>query len=106
MSTKIRTLLITALVAAFGFAFAGSALAQLGDMPGMETADAATAGGLEAPALGELGDTTHGAYACAMGGKTEDESEDAGDEQGNHVADFGLRCSLQTWQQACNILYG
>lgn len=60
MSKKIRALLITALVAVFGLAFGGSALAQLGDLPGMDTASDSTEGGLEAPALNELGDTEHG----------------------------------------------
>ncbi len=57
MSKKIKGLLIAGLVAVFGLAFGGSALAQLGDLPGMGTANT---GGLEAPAVGELGDTTHG----------------------------------------------
>ena len=57
MSKKIKGLLIAGLVAVFGLAFGGSALAQLGDMPGM---GASNTGGLEAPAVGELGDTEHG----------------------------------------------
>jgi LPXTG-motif cell wall-anchored protein len=57
MSKKIKGLLIAGLVAVFGLAFGGSALAQLGDLPGMGTSNT---GGLEAPAVGELGDTTHG----------------------------------------------
>ena len=57
MSKKIKGLLIAGVVAVFGLAFAGSALAQLGDLPGM---GASNTGGLEAPAVGELGDTTHG----------------------------------------------
>lgn len=58
MSTKIRVLLVTAMVAVLGFAFGGSALAQIGDLPGMGTAE--NVGGLEAPAVGELGNTEHG----------------------------------------------
>jgi len=57
MSKKIKGLLIAGLVAVFGLAFGGSALAQLGDLPGM---GASNTGGLEAPAVGELGDTSHG----------------------------------------------
>ena len=57
MSKKIKGLLIAGLVAVVGLAFGGSALAQLGDLPGM---GASNTGGLEAPAVGELGDTTHG----------------------------------------------
>jgi LPXTG-motif cell wall-anchored protein len=59
MSKKIKGLLIAGIVAVFGLAFGGSALAQLGDLPGMDAAGANT-GGLEAPAVGELGDTSHG----------------------------------------------
>jgi LPXTG-motif cell wall-anchored protein len=57
MSKKIKGLLIAGLVAVFGLAFGGSALAQLGDLPGM---GASNTGGLEAPAVGELGNTEHG----------------------------------------------
>jgi hypothetical protein len=57
MSKKVRVLLVAALAAAFGLAFGGSALAQVGDLPGM---DATGVGGLEAPAVGELGNTEHG----------------------------------------------
>jgi len=57
--TKLRMLVVAAFIAVFGFGIGGSALAQLGDLPGMDTAGANT-GGLEAPAVGELGDTRHG----------------------------------------------
>jgi hypothetical protein len=59
MSKKIKMALVTGVAAVLGLAFAGSASAQIGDMPGMGTAGANT-GGLEAPAVGELGDTRHG----------------------------------------------
>lgn len=58
MRTRIRVLLVTALVAVFGLALGGSALAQISDLPGMGTNE--NTGGLEAPAVGELGDTEHG----------------------------------------------
>lgn len=57
MSKKVRVLVVAGIAAIFGLAFGGSALAQAGDLPGMGTTGM---GGLEAPALGELGDTTHG----------------------------------------------
>ena len=57
MSKKVRVLVVAGIAAIFGLAFGGSALAQVGDLPGMGTTGT---GGLEAPALGELGDTTHG----------------------------------------------
>ncbi len=57
MSKKMKGLLVAGIVAIFGLAFGGSALAQLGDMPGMGSANT---GGLEAPAVGELGNTEHG----------------------------------------------
>lgn len=57
MSKKVRVLMVAGIAAIFGLAFGGSALAQVGDLPGMGTTGM---GGLEAPALGELGDTTHG----------------------------------------------
>lgn len=58
MSKKIRVLLVTALAAVFGLGFGGSALAQVSDLPGMGTNE--NIGGLEAPAVGELGNTEHG----------------------------------------------
>jgi LPXTG-motif cell wall-anchored protein len=58
--TKVRLLVVAAFIAVFGFAFGGSAFAQLGDLPGMDTAESNTEGGLEAPAVGELGNTEHG----------------------------------------------
>jgi LPXTG-motif cell wall-anchored protein len=57
--SKLRMLVVAAFIAVFGLAFGGSALAQVGDLPGMDTAEENT-GGLEAPAVGELGDTSHG----------------------------------------------
>ena len=57
--SKVRMLVVAAFIAVFGLAFGGSALAQVGDLPGMDTAEENT-GGLEAPAVGELGDTSHG----------------------------------------------
>ena len=57
--SKLRMLVVAAFIAVFGLAFGGSALAQVGDLPGMDTAEENT-GGLEAPAVGELGDTDHG----------------------------------------------
>jgi hypothetical protein len=57
--TKLRIAVVAAFIAVFGLAFGGSAFAQLGDLPGMDTA-AENTGGLEAPAVGELGDTSHG----------------------------------------------
>jgi LPXTG-motif cell wall-anchored protein len=57
MSKKVRVLLVTAVAVVFGLAFGGSALAQAPDLPGMDTAGL---GGLEAPAVGELGNTEHG----------------------------------------------
>jgi LPXTG-motif cell wall-anchored protein len=59
MSKKIRVLVVAVLAAVFGLAFGGAALAQVSDLPGMGTA-AENTGGLEAPAVGELGDTEHG----------------------------------------------
>jgi LPXTG-motif cell wall-anchored protein len=57
--TKLRLLVAAAFVAVFGLAFGGAAFAQVPDLPGMDTA-AENTGGLEAPAVGELGDTDHG----------------------------------------------
>ena len=59
MKTRSRIAVLVALVGALVLAFGGAAFAQL-DLPGMGQADDATGGGLEAPALGELGDTSHG----------------------------------------------
>lgn len=59
MSLKNRVAIIVALVGALVLAFGGAALAQL-DLPGMGSANDATGGGLEGPALGELGNTEHG----------------------------------------------
>jgi LPXTG-motif cell wall-anchored protein len=60
MSKKIRVLVVSAFALVFGLSFAGSAFAQLGGLPGMKTTGM---GGLEAPAVGELGDTSHGPCA-------------------------------------------
>jgi LPXTG-motif cell wall-anchored protein len=57
--TKVKMLMVAGLAAILGLAFGGSAFAQVPDLPGMDTAKANT-GGLEAPAVGELGDTSHG----------------------------------------------
>lgn len=59
MSKKIKTALVVGVAAVLGLAFTGTASAQIGDLPGMGTAGA-NQGGLEAPAVGELGDTEHG----------------------------------------------
>jgi LPXTG-motif cell wall-anchored protein len=58
MSKKIRVAVVAAFAAVIGLAFAGSAFAQLPDLPGMGSN--ANTGGLEAPAVGELGNTEHG----------------------------------------------
>jgi LPXTG-motif cell wall-anchored protein len=58
MSKKIRVAVVAAFVAVIGFAFAGAASAQISDLPGMGTAN--NTGGLEAPAVGTLGNTEHG----------------------------------------------
>jgi hypothetical protein len=55
--TKVRMLVVTVFAAIIGLSFAGSAFAQVPDLPGMDTTGT---GGLEAPAVGELGDTEHG----------------------------------------------
>jgi LPXTG-motif cell wall-anchored protein len=59
MTKKIKMALVVGVAAVLGLGFAGTASAQIGDLPGMGTAGANT-GGLEAPAVGELGDTSHG----------------------------------------------
>jgi LPXTG-motif cell wall-anchored protein len=56
MSKKLKVTLIAAIAVVFGGLMAGQAMAQL---PAMGTANNAT-GGLIAPALGNLGDTSHG----------------------------------------------
>jgi len=56
MSNKVKATLIAAIAVVFGGLMAGQAFAQL---PAMGTANSAT-GGLIAPALGNLGDTSHG----------------------------------------------
>ena len=57
MTKKVRVLMVTGFAVILGLAFGGSALAQVGDLPGM---NATGLGGLEAPAVGELGNTAHG----------------------------------------------
>ena len=59
MSMKVKAALIATVAVVFGGLMAGQAFAQVGDLPGMGGADNAT-GGLIAPALGDLGDTSHG----------------------------------------------
>lgn len=59
MSRKLKVLMVAGLTAILGLTMAGAASAQIGDLPGMGTAGENT-GGLEAPAVGELGDTRHG----------------------------------------------
>jgi LPXTG-motif cell wall-anchored protein len=56
MSKKLKMLVVAA-IATLGFGFGASAFAQVPDLPGMGTTGT---GGLEAPAVGELGDTSHG----------------------------------------------
>ena len=58
MSKKIRVALVAGFAAVLGLAFAGSAAAQLSNLPGMSTAP--NTGGLKAPAVGTLGNTDHG----------------------------------------------
>jgi LPXTG-motif cell wall-anchored protein len=59
MSKKVKATLIAAIAVVFGGLMAGQAFAQVGSLPGMGTANGAT-GGLIAPALGNMGDTSHG----------------------------------------------
>jgi LPXTG-motif cell wall-anchored protein len=59
MSTKVKATLIAAIAVVFGGLLAGQAFAQVGNLPAMGTANSST-GGLIAPALGNLGDTSHG----------------------------------------------
>ena len=59
MSIKVKAALIATVAVVFGGLMAGQAFAQVGDLPGMGGANNAT-GGLIAPALGNLGDTSHG----------------------------------------------
>jgi LPXTG-motif cell wall-anchored protein len=56
MSKKLKMLVVAA-IATLGLGFGASAMAQVPDLPGMGTTGT---GGLEAPAVGELGDTSHG----------------------------------------------
>lgn len=58
MSKTLKAALIATIAVVFGGLMGGQAFAQVGDLPGMGTAP--NTGGLEAPALGELGDTSHG----------------------------------------------
>jgi LPXTG-motif cell wall-anchored protein len=59
MSKKVKATLIAAIAVVFGGLMAGQAFAQVGNLPAMGTANGST-GGLIAPALGNLGDTSHG----------------------------------------------
>jgi len=59
MSNKVKATLIAAIAVVFGGLMAGQAFAQVGNLPAMGTANGST-GGLIAPALGNMGDTSHG----------------------------------------------
>src|ERR1051326_923266 len=59
MSNKVKATLIAAIAVVFGGLMAGQAFGQVGNLPAMGTANSST-GGLIAPALGNLGDTSHG----------------------------------------------
>jgi len=59
MSKKVKATLIAAIAVVFGGLMAGQAFAQVGSLPAMGTANSST-GGLIAPALGNMGDTSHG----------------------------------------------
>jgi LPXTG-motif cell wall-anchored protein len=59
MSKKFKATLIAAIAVVFGGLMAGQAFAQVGNLPGMGSANSST-GGLIAPALGNMGDTSHG----------------------------------------------
>ena len=56
MSKKLK-MLVVAVLATLGLGFGASAMAQVPDLPGMGTTGT---GGLTAPAVGSLGDTSHG----------------------------------------------
>ena len=56
MSKKLRVLVVAA-AAVLGLGFGASAFAQMPNLPGMGTTGT---GGLTAPAVGSLGDTSHG----------------------------------------------
>jgi LPXTG-motif cell wall-anchored protein len=57
MSKKVRLALIASFMAVFGLAFAGPALALFPEEPG---GDPEAPGGIQMPAVPELGDDTHG----------------------------------------------
>ena len=57
MSIKIKAALVATVAVVFGGLMAGQAFAQVPSLPGMGTTGT---GGLIAPALGDLGDTSHG----------------------------------------------
>src|ERR1041385_6817709 len=59
MSKKLKATLIATIAVVFGGLMAGQAFAQVGNLPAMGTANSST-GGLIAPALGNLGGTSHG----------------------------------------------
>ena len=59
MSRRLKATLIATIAVVFGGLMAGQAFAQVGNLPAMGTANSST-GGLIAPALGNLGDTSHG----------------------------------------------
>lgn len=72
MTRRYRALVVTALAGLMVLALGASAFAQsfdstqtggtsgLGELPGMTSANRATGGGLEAAAIGELGNASHG----------------------------------------------
>lgn len=58
---KHKLFALAVLVGAFILALGGAAMAQIPDLPGMEgVVPGQGTGGVEAPAVGELGDTEHG----------------------------------------------
>lgn len=60
MRLMLKMVLTSLVAGVLALGFGGVASAQVGDMPGMGGANDATGGGLEGPALNELGDTEHG----------------------------------------------
>lgn len=58
MTNKLKALVLVAMTGVF-LGMGSTAFAQLG-LPGDGVADGATGGGLEAAAIGEMGDTEHG----------------------------------------------
>lgn len=60
MRLMLKMVLTSLVAGVLAFGFVGVASAQVGDMPGMGGANDATGGGLEGPAVNELGNTEHG----------------------------------------------